>query len=122
VSRRRGGNAIEPNHVNHVDAMSYQIPPNYYSNQGPPTSNNSNTPLQFYSGPATTATTGGVGGGASQNYYGHVEAVGTMGMGNSGNLNAGTSGSFGGNIVVTGPWWSAFGPGGVEGELPLLEG
>jgi protein YIPF5/7 len=102
--------------------MSYQIPPNYYSNQGPPPSNNNNTPLQFYSGPATTtaATTAG-GLGASQNYYGHGEAVGTMGMGNTGTLN-GSGGSFGGNIVVTGPWWSAFGPGGVEGELPLLEG
>jgi hypothetical protein len=94
--------------------MSYQIPPNYYSSNQGPTASNNNTPLQFYSGPATTAT-----GGASQNYYGHVEPVGAMG--NTGNLN-GASGSFGGNIVVTGPWWTAFGPGGVEGELPLLEG
>lgn len=37
--------------------------------------------------------------------------------------NSGGSGTgFGGNIVAQGPWWTAFGPGGVEGELPLLEG
>lgn len=37
---------------------------------------------------------------------------------------AGSGGSgtgYGGNIVAQGPWWTAFGPGGVEGELPLLE-
>jgi len=34
-------------------------------------------------------------------------------------------GSFGGNIQpqqVGGPWWTAFGTGGFEGEPPLLEG
>lgn len=29
--------------------------------------------------------------------------------------------AFGGNIQVQGPWWTAFGTGGFEGEPPLLE-
>jgi hypothetical protein len=30
--------------------------------------------------------------------------------------------SYGGNIQVQGPWWTAFGTGGFEGEPPLLQG
>jgi hypothetical protein len=44
--------------------------------------------------------------------------MGTMSQGGGG---VGGTG-YGGNIVAVGPWWTAFGPGGVEGELPLLEG
>lgn len=48
--------------------------------------------------------------------------MGSMNAG-SGVNPAGTSGNgYGGNIVVAGPWWTAFGPGGIEGEPPLLEG
>ena len=45
--------------------------------------------------------------------------TGNMGAGGAG---SGSGNGYGGNIVVQGPWWTAFGPGGVEGEQPLLEG
>jgi protein YIPF5/7 len=50
-----------------------------------------------------------------------------MGGGLEGNMAMGggaqgVQNGYGGNIVTTGPWWTAFGPGGVEGEPPLLEG
>lgn len=41
--------------------------------------------------------------------------MGTMGAN-------GAASGFGGNIQPVGPWWTAFGTGGLEGEPPLLEG
>lgn len=88
--------------------MSYGVPPNYYNQ--PPAPGTSNTPLQFYSAPVSQ----------QQGYYGQVG--GQMGnMDNMGSSSNTAGNAFGGNIIVTGPWWSAFGAGGVEGELPLLE-
>ncbi len=44
-------------------------------------------------------------------------------MGAQGTVPQAPSGpGFGGNIQVQGPWWTAFGTGGFEGEPPLLEG
>ncbi|EJD02651.1 Yip1-domain-containing protein [Fomitiporia mediterranea MF3/22] len=34
---------------------------------------------------------------------------------------SGASSGFGGNIQQVGPWWTAFGTGGLDGEQPLLE-
>lgn len=43
-----------------------------------------------------------------------------------GNVASGSSGpsgpGFGGTMQPVGPWWTAFGTGGFEGEQPLLEG
>lgn len=100
-------------------------PQNYYGQQPV-----DNTPLQFY-GQGSTTTTG------SNGFYSstpsNINTMGSMGGGMAGvgggiegNMATGTMGSgsgngYGGNIVVQGPWWTAFGPGGVEGEQPLLE-
>lgn len=43
-------------------------------------------------------------------------------MGAQGSMAGGVSPGFGGNIQQVGPWWTAFGTGGLEGEPPLLEG
>ena len=43
-------------------------------------------------------------------------------MGAQGSMGGGVSAGFGGNIQQVGPWWTAFGTGGLEGEPPLLEG
>jgi len=42
-------------------------------------------------------------------------------MGAQGSMAGGASPGFGGNIQQVGPWWTAFGTGGLEGEPPLLE-
>lgn len=46
-------------------------------------------------------------------------------MGAQGSMSMGVNGAspaYGGNIQQVGPWWTAFGTGGLEGEPPLLEG
>lgn len=52
-------------------------------------------------------------------YGGRPSLEGTVGMGGAVGV---TSPGFGGSVQSVGPWWSAFGPGGFEGEPPLLEG
>jgi len=100
---------------------------NYYNTQPQqqqqqqsiPSSSATATPLQFYSAPT------GPGSGL-HGFYGQSDGsgldgtMGTMAPQAGGGSGGGTG--YGGNIVATGPWWTAFGPGGVEGELPLLEG
>jgi hypothetical protein len=74
----------------------------YYPNSVQP-----QEPLQFYAGDYYTASRPSLDGQMSG-----------MGGGAGG-------GSFGGNIQPLqggGPWWTAFGTGGFEGEPPLLEG
>jgi protein YIPF5/7 len=75
-------------------------------------------PLQFYS-PS-------VGGGhdPSSFYSGSGGRSSLEGnMGTQGSISSSASvGSYGGNIAAQGPWWTAFGSGGLEGEPPLLEG
>ncbi|KAL5485455.1 hypothetical protein ACEPAI_8097 [Sanghuangporus weigelae] len=67
-------------------------------------------PLQFYS-PSPGPSEGG--------YYASSRPSLEGNMGSMG-VNAAASG-FGGNIQPVGPWWTAFGTGGLEGEPPLLE-
>jgi hypothetical protein len=52
-------------------------------------------------------------------YGGRSSLEGSVGMGGA----VGAAGpSFGGPVQAVGPWWTAFGAGGFEGEPPLLEG
>jgi len=53
-------------------------------------------------------------------YSGRPSLEGNVGIGGA----AGVAGPGfgGGSIQPVGPWWAAFGPGGFEGEPPLLEG
>ena len=76
----------------------------YYPNPG-----QSQEPLQFYAGDYYTASS-------------RPSLDGQQMSGMSGGV---ASGGFGGNIQPqqgAGPWWTAFGTGGFEGEPPLLEG
>lgn len=43
-------------------------------------------------------------------------------MGVQGSMISGAGTGFGGSIQQVGPWWTAFGTGGLEGEPPLLDG
>jgi hypothetical protein len=43
-------------------------------------------------------------------------------MGSGGGVGVGGGVAYGGNIQQVGPWWTAFGTGGLDGEPPLLEG
>jgi hypothetical protein len=53
-------------------------------------------------------------------YGGRPSLEGSVGMGGAVGV---ASPGFGGSVQsVGGPWWTAFGPGGFEGEPPLLEG
>ncbi|KAG9019138.1 hypothetical protein FS842_007919 [Serendipita sp. 407] len=93
------------------------------------------TPLAFYSaGPSTTThgfygtglvnTPGGGGGVGVGNAGMDGASVGVSGNMSTGGGVGGTAADgagYSGSIVAQGPWWTAFGPGGVEGELPLLE-
>jgi len=76
----------------------------YYSQQP------SGAPLQFYSAAPGESFYPG----SRSSLEGNV-SVGGAGVGSNG-----TAG-FGGSIVSSGGWWSAFGTGGFEGEPPLLE-
>ena len=61
--------------------------------------------------------------GTSENGYypgSRSSLEGNMGM--QGTISSGGNTGYGGNIVQQGPWWTAFGTGGLEGEPPLLEG
>ena len=72
--------------------------------------------LQFYApSPATPDTT----------YYANSRPSLEGNMGAQGSMSMGVNGAspaYGGNIQQVGPWWTAFGTGGLEGEPPLLEG
>ncbi|KAG8840840.1 hypothetical protein FRB91_005615 [Serendipita sp. 411] len=91
------------------------------------------TPLAFYSAGPSTTTQGFYGTGLVNTPGGGMGVgVGNAGMDGasvSGNMSTGggvggtaaDGTGYSGSIVAQGPWWTAFGPGGVEGELPLLE-
>lgn len=88
-------------------AQSSQSP--YYNQPAPVQAQ----PLQFYA-PSP---------GPSENgYYPGSRASLEGSMGAQGSMAGGVSPGFGGNIQQVGPWWTAFGTGGLEGEPPLLEG
>lgn len=70
-------------------------------------------PLQFYS--PGVSDPNAFYPGSRPSLDGNVGAQGTISQ--QGNVPA-----YGGNIQVTGGWWTAFGTGGFEGEPPLLEG
>jgi hypothetical protein len=77
----------------------YGASSSYYPNQ------QSQDPLQFYAQP--------------HDYYASSRpSLDGQVQGSMGPMPAG----FGGNIQSQGPWWTAFGTGGFEGEPPLLEG
>jgi len=76
----------------------YGASSSYYQNQ-------QQEPLQFYAQPNDYYAS------SRPSLDGHMHASMTQ---------AGTG--FGGNIQSQGPWWTAFGAGGFEGEPPLLEG
>ena len=87
--------------------QSSQTP--YYA-QGAPVQSQ---PLQFYA-PSPGPSENGYYPGSRSSLEGNMGAQGSMG--------GGVSAGFGGNIQQVGPWWTAFGTGGLEGEPPLLEG
>ena len=95
----------------------WQDAPNPYTQaaQSPyytqPQSHAPSQPLQFYA-PSPGPSDSGYYPGSRQSIEGNMGAMG---------VNGGPS-SFGGNIQPQGPWWTAFGTGGLEGEPPLLEG
>lgn len=66
------------------------------------------TPLQFYQGDASYGYSG-----ARPSLEGNVV---------TGNGMSSVTPGFGGNMQSVGPWWTAFGTGGFEGEPPLMEG
>ncbi|KLO11758.1 Yip1-domain-containing protein [Schizopora paradoxa] len=68
-------------------------------------------PVQFYT-PSPAPSDG---------YYpgSRPSLEGSMGM--QGSVGSGVGNGYGGNIQPVGPWWTAFGTGGIEGEPPLLE-
>ena len=70
------------------------------------------TPLQFYA-PSPGPSENGYYPGARPSLEGNMGSGGVVG---------GSGVSYGGNIQQVGPWWTAFGTGGLEGEPPLLEG
>ncbi|KAH8118923.1 Yip1-domain-containing protein [Phellopilus nigrolimitatus] len=70
-------------------------------------------PLQFYA-PSPGPSENGFYPGSRSSLEGNMGVQGSMAMG-------GASSGFGGNIQQVGPWWTAFGTGGLEGEPPLLE-
>ena len=72
-------------------------------------------PLQFYAPSPGPSDGGGYYPGSRSSLEGNMGVQGSMGVG-------GVSPGFGGNIQQVGPWWTAFGTGGLEGEPPLLEG
>lgn len=71
-------------------------------------------PLQFYA-PSPGPSEHGFYPGSRPSLEGNMGVQGSMGS-------HGSATGYGGNIQQTGPWWTAFGTGGLEGELPLLEG
>lgn len=78
---------------------AYGASSSYYPNQQPQDS------LQFYAQP--------------HDYYASSRpSLDGQVHGSMGPIPAG----FGGNIHSQGPWWTAFGTGGFDGEPPLLEG
>ena len=82
-----------------ANAYSSSSSSSYYQNPG-----QSQEPLQFYAGDYYTASSR---------------------PSLDGQISGGVTGGFGGNIQPQqggGPWWTAFGTGGFEGEPPLLEG
>ena len=88
--------------------------PYVQSNPSPYYTQPAQQPLQFYSAPSPGPSENGYYPGSRSSLEGNMGGVqGTMSSGGSG---------FGGNIQVQGPWWTAFGTGGLEGEPPLLEG
>ena len=70
-------------------------------------------PLQFYA-PSPGPSENGYYPGARPSLEGN--------MGSGGGVGVGGGVAYGGNIQQVGPWWTAFGTGGLEGEPPLLEG
>ncbi|KAI5118241.1 hypothetical protein M0805_008877 [Coniferiporia weirii] len=72
-------------------------------------------PLQFYA-PSPGTSENGFYSNTHSSLDGSMGAQGSMTMGVNG-----VSSGFGGNIQQVGPWWTAFGTGGLEGEPPLLE-
>jgi hypothetical protein len=83
----------------------------YYSH---PQGATPSAPLQFYTPPSAVDQTSFYPGSRSS-LEGHVGAQGSMSQ-------HGVPPGYGGNIQPAGGWWTAFGPGGFEGEPPLLEG
>lgn len=83
----------------------------YYAAPSAPPAQASN--LQFYS-PAD-ANANSFYPGSRPSLDGNMAPQGSM-------SSSATAPGFGGNIQVQGPWWTAFGTGGFEGEPPLLEG
>ena len=79
---------------------------------------NPGAPLQFYQ-PSSTVDPSGFYPGSRPSLDGHVAAQGNISQGGGGGGGAAT---YGGSIQAQGPWWTAFGTGGFEGEPPLLEG
>lgn len=84
----------------------------YYSQSAP----QAQPSLQFYA-PSPATPDNGYYAGSRPSLEGNMAAQGSMSMGVNG-----SSSGYGGNIQQTGPWWTAFGTGGLEGEPPLLEG
>ncbi|KIY53937.1 Yip1-domain-containing protein [Fistulina hepatica ATCC 64428] len=74
-------------------------------------SQNGQPPLQFYTATPDSSTFYP---GSRPSLDGHVGAQGSI-------TSQGVAPGYGGNIQVPGPWWTAFGTGGFEGEPPLLE-
>jgi len=70
-------------------------------------------PLQFYA-PSPNPTENGFYPSSRSSLEGNMGSQGPVGV-------HGTVPGYGGNIQQTGPWWTAFGTGGLEGEPPLLE-
>lgn len=83
---------------------------NAYYAQPPPQQQAQQPNMQFYS-PAD-----------ANGFYSRPSLEGSMSGAAQGSMSATPTAAFGGNIQVQGPWWTAFGTGGLEGEPPLLEG
>ncbi|PSR81143.1 hypothetical protein PHLCEN_2v6478 [Hermanssonia centrifuga] len=92
--------------TNSYAAGSSQTP--YYSQAG---ASQPGVPLQFYA-PSPVGSTFYPG--SRSSLEGNVGAQGNIAQ-------QGVAPAYGGNIQQVGPWWTAFGTGGLEGEPPLLE-
>jgi hypothetical protein len=82
------------------------------SSHGPYYAQPPTQPLQFY---APTPDQSNFYPGARPSLEGNVGPQGSISQHS-------TQPGYGGNIQAQGPWWTAFGTGGFEGEPPLLEG
>ncbi|KZT11040.1 Yip1-domain-containing protein [Laetiporus sulphureus 93-53] len=95
----------QDNHSNSYGASTSQN--NYYAGAPPA----QGVPLQFYTPSPVSSTFYD---GSRSSLEGNVGAQGSM-------LQQGIPPGYGGNMQPVGPWWTAFGTGGFEGEPPLLE-